>query len=54
MILDGLVARDLAQVDGKTAEGESVVKIDDEVTERVTLAQLYGMFLADVLQSESH
>lgn len=46
VILDGLVARDLAQVDGKTVEGEAVVKIDDEVTERVTLAQLYGTFFA--------
>ncbi|KAI0089884.1 FAD-linked oxidoreductase-like protein [Irpex rosettiformis] len=43
LILDGLVSRGMAQIDGQTAEGESVLKIGDEVTERVTLAQLYGM-----------
>lgn len=42
LILDELVKRDLATTEGVTAEGESVVKIGSAVTERLTLAQLYG------------
>ena len=44
LILNGLVSRGLAQVDGATSEGEPVLRIGDEVTERVTLAQLYGEY----------
>ncbi|KAI0706218.1 FAD-linked oxidoreductase-like protein [Cytidiella melzeri] len=43
LILDGLVSRGIAQVEGKTADGEPLLKINDEVTERLTMAQLYGM-----------
>lgn len=43
LILDGLVARGLAKLEGTTVDGEAVVAIGDDVTERLTLAQLYGM-----------
>ncbi|KAI0344244.1 FAD-linked oxidoreductase [Trametopsis cervina] len=43
LILDGLVKRGLAQVEGVTLDGEPTVRIADEVTERLTLGQLYGM-----------
>jgi proline dehydrogenase len=41
-ILDALVQKGMARIEGKTAEGEAIVGIGSEVTERVTLAQLYG------------
>lgn len=42
LVLDGLGARELAHQDGITAEGEPVLAISNEVTERLALAQLYG------------
>lgn len=42
-ILDGLVERGLARKEGLTASGEPVLRISDEVSERLTMAQLYGM-----------
>lgn len=42
LILDRLVQKGLAQAVGTTADGEAIVKVGSDVTERVTLAQLYG------------
>ncbi|KAJ3921457.1 FAD-linked oxidoreductase [Lentinula edodes] len=44
LILNELLGNGLATSAGvQNGEGEAVLKLDDEVTERVTLAQLYGM-----------
>ncbi|PSR71121.1 hypothetical protein PHLCEN_2v12967 [Hermanssonia centrifuga] len=43
LVLDELLKRGLASVEGVTVEGEPIVKIGGEVTERLTMAQLYGM-----------
>ncbi|KAJ3873721.1 FAD-linked oxidoreductase [Lentinula edodes] len=44
LILSELLGNGLATSVGvENGEGEAVLKLDDEVTERVTLAQLYGM-----------
>ena len=42
LILDRLVSKKLATAEGATEDSEPVVRIGSEVTERVTLAQLYG------------
>lgn len=42
LILDELTERGLATPEGVTPEGEAIVKIRTAVTERLTLAQLYG------------
>ena len=42
LILDSLLLKGLANVEGQTQDGEAIVRIGDEVTERVTMAQLYG------------
>lgn len=41
-ILNGLAERGLAQKDGVTPSGEAVLNIEDDVTERLTMAQLFG------------
>ncbi|KAI0791690.1 FAD-linked oxidoreductase-like protein [Abortiporus biennis] len=43
LVLQTLQDKDLATVVGKDENGEGILKIGDEVTERLTLAQLYGM-----------
>ncbi|KAF7796593.1 hypothetical protein EIP86_007774 [Pleurotus ostreatoroseus] len=43
LILDELVKRGLAAPEGVTPDGEAVIRIRTAVTERLTLAQLYGM-----------
>ena len=43
LILDSLVEKRLASVTG-LHDGEAVIQVRDEVAERVTMAQLYGMF----------
>ena len=45
LILDRLVQKGLARTEGVTPEGESIVRIGSEVTERVTMGQLYGKVL---------
>ncbi len=45
LVLDELLKRGLASVEDVTVEGEPVVRIGGEVTERLTMAQLYGTFL---------
>ena len=45
LILDELAKHGLASPDGKTSEGEVIVRIGDAVTERITLAQLYGEWI---------
>ncbi|KAJ4485303.1 FAD-linked oxidoreductase [Lentinula aciculospora] len=43
LIFSELVETRLASIAGENEEGEAVLKLADEVTERVTLGQLYGM-----------
>ncbi|CAL1696953.1 unnamed protein product [Somion occarium] len=43
LILEELVNRGLATVEGPTENGETIVRVGDEVAPRVTVAQLYGM-----------
>ncbi|KAI0791689.1 FAD-linked oxidoreductase-like protein [Abortiporus biennis] len=43
LILQTLQDKGLATVEGKDENGESILKIGDEVTERLTMGQLYGM-----------
>ena len=46
LILERLVEKGLARAEGVTPELEPIVRIGSEVTERVTLGQLYGERIA--------
>lgn len=51
LILDRLVEKGLARTEGTTPDGESVIRVGSDVTERVTMGQLYGEFTSVSLVS---